>query len=301
MKKPFSGWTLSLILLISVPVSQADAQRLIERDKMLNPLENPAVELEADQTSWLTQFGGWGAFGSQVLSRDSDHLWYQELGAYAEIYRRGNRTSLAITSQIEFIADDSNDINFSPRAIFWEEGLLLTRSFDSFTLQAGYYHRCKHDIDNLDTGQERTQVFGSALARVIFPFTLYKKNDARFSVQYDHYTIAWEDRVPEAFEQLKPRWDQLQSSIKLNSAWKIQVGRTANLYLDGYSMATIFEEDIYYLGKFRVELGRSQQAGDIRFGIHIEHLADSGIPVQPKSVTLAGFGVRIMTIGSVSL
>jgi len=278
----------------------ADAQRLIERDKILNPLENPNVSLDDGETQWLSQFGGWGAFGSYILSRDSDHMWYQELGAYAEIYRRGNESSLAITSQIEFIADASNDINFSPRAIFWEEGLLYSHRIGNSTFQAGYYHRCKHDIDNLGIGEERTQVFGSALARVIVPASFLRENDAVFSFQYDHYTIKWEERIPSEFEQLSPMWDELRSSLQMNAGWKLPVGESANLHFDSYGMGALFDDELLLSGKFRVEIGRSQRAGDIRFGIHVEHLADSGIPVQPNSVTLAGFGVRIMTPGSIA-
>lgn len=290
----------AIIFLSATSVTEADAQRLIERDKILNPLENPNVSLDDGETQWLSQVGGWGAFGTYALSRDSDHMWYQELGAYAEIYRRGNRSSLAITSQIEFIADASNDINFSPRAIFWEEGLLYSRRFSSNTFQVGYYHRCKHDIDNLRIGEERTQVFGSALARVIVPASFLRENDAVFSFQYDHYTITWENRIPAEFEQLTPGWDELRSSLKMNAAWKLPVGESANLHFDSYGMGALFDDEMLFSGKFRVEIGRSQRAGDIRFGIFAEHLADSGIPVQPEGVTLAGFGVRIMTPGSIS-
>ena len=40
---------------------------------------------------------------------------------------------------------------FNPRAIFWEEGVLAGFRLDEgIALQAGYIHRCKHDIDNLE-------------------------------------------------------------------------------------------------------------------------------------------------------
>lgn len=291
---------LLIMGLMSVHPFDAEGQRLIERDKILMPLANPNVDLDEGETEWLTQVGGWGAFGNNAFHRNAEHLWYQELGAYAEIYRRGNESSLAITSQIEFIADPSNDINFSPNAIFWEEGLLYSRRYNDFTLQFGYYHRCKHDIDNLESGEERTMVFGSVLGRIVIPATVFRLDDSVFSLQFDHYTITWEDRIPSEFEGVQPNWDELISSLKVNVAWKRPVGTNTKFYLDGYGMGTMLENDFLVNGKFRAELGRSQKAGNLRFGIHVEHLGDSGISVSPNSVTLAGIGVRIMTQGSIA-
>ena len=81
------------------------AQRLIERGMILNPLENPAVVVGSEDIAWFSQVGGWGSFGSYGLYGDKNHAWYQHLGAYMEIYRKGNESSLAVTGQIEFIAD----------------------------------------------------------------------------------------------------------------------------------------------------------------------------------------------------
>lgn len=290
---------LLLIILVIFVVNQAEAQRLIERGMTLNPLNNPNVDVPEGEVEWFPQVGGWASFGNYGLYGDGDHTWYQQLGAYFEIYRRGTVSSLAITSQIEFIANSDNDINFSPRAIFWEEGLLYTRNHGRFYSQLGYYHRCKHDIDNLRFGEERTLVFGSALAKVIVPLSFRKNRDAVISVQYDHYTIKWERRTPAEFRSDRMNWDNLINSLKVNSSWQAGLSRSANLYLDGYMMSTLLKNDLLFNGMFRVEVGTTAGAGEVRFGIHMEHLGDSGIPVQPKRVTLLGVGVRIMTPGSI--
>ena len=171
---------LLLLMMFAIKVQPLEAQRLIERNQILNPLENPSVNIEEGQKKWFSQVGGWGSFGNYAFSRDENHFWYQELGAYFELYRSGNSKSVAITSQIEFIANDDNDINFSPRAIFWEEGILFTSRQNGFFLQAGYYHRCKHDIDNLNLGEERATVFGSAMGKVIIPVSISSPQDALF-------------------------------------------------------------------------------------------------------------------------
>jgi hypothetical protein len=287
------------IILFFVISSSADAQRLIERGMTLNPLENPSVDIPEQEYAWFSQVGGWAAFGSYGFYGDDNHQWYQHLGAYVEMFRRGNYASLTVTGQIEFIADPHNDINFSPRAIFWEEGILFTRRIRNSYLQFGYYHRCKHDIDNLELGEERAMVFGSALTRFIMPFSFGSKNDALLAFEYNQYTITWERRIPSEFRDTGYNWNELFSSVTLNAAWARPTGRQTNLYMDGYAMATFFNDDFLMNGKLRAEIGSRTNAGEFRFGIHLEHLGDSGIPVQPKSVTLLGVGIRIMTPGSI--
>ncbi|TVR14736.1 MAG: hypothetical protein EA391_12280 [Balneolaceae bacterium] len=295
--KTFSA-VISFLILILISFS-ADAQRLIERGMILNPLANPNVDIQPNEVAWFTQVGGWGSFGSYGFYGDENHAWYQHLGAYVEIYRRENISSLALTGQIEFIADTNNDINFSPRAIFWEEGLLYTRRIRRSFIQFGYYHRCKHDIDNFRFGEERTMVFGSVLARIKMPVSLFSGSDAWLAFQFDQYTITWEKRTPDTFQNGAFNWDELLRSVKVNAVYQQPMRGSATLYLDGYLQGTLLKSDSWLNGQIRIETGKETAAGQIRFGLHAEYLGDSGIPVQPKSVTLIGVGIRIMTTGSI--
>jgi hypothetical protein len=290
---------LILLFIFLTGTELCSGQRLIERGMILNPLENPNVDIPEGEAAWFTQVGGWGSLGGYGLYRDDNHAWYQQLGAYFELYRRGNESSLAFTGQIEFIADTNNAINFSPRAIFWEEGLLYTRRIGRPFIQFGYYHRCKHDIDNFRFGEERTMVFGSVLARLVLPVSLFSTDDALLAFQYDHYTITWEKRSPNTFQNGAYNWDELINSFKINAAWQRRLNGNANIYLDGYLMGTLLKDDSWVNGQFRAEVGAETAAGQVRFGLHAEYLGDSGIPVNPKSVKLIGIGMRIMTAGSI--
>ncbi|TVR13418.1 MAG: hypothetical protein EA391_14190 [Balneolaceae bacterium] len=289
---------ISIVFYVAVFVQCAEAQRLIERGWILNPMESVAYQPEDYERRWFTQVGGWGSFGSYALGGDRDHHWHQQLAAFAEIYRHGNKWSVAITSQIEFIANDDNDVNFSPRAIFWEEGVMVTRRQNGLYLQFGYYHRCKHDIDNLRIGEERTSVFGSAMAAIILPVKIRERSRATFALRYDHYTITWEKRTPAQFWDAGPNWEDLTGSLMLNADWSAN-RRTVNMHLNGYAMGTMLRNETLFNGMLRAEIGRTTAAGDLRFGIHAERLGDSGIPVRPAPATLIGIGVRIMAPGSI--
>ncbi len=295
----------SLLITFILCDKPAAAQRPIERGTILNPLANAAAEQPDDRSRWFTQVGGWGAFGSYGLGDDPDHAWYQQLGAYMEIFRKGNKASLAFTSQIEFIADLNNDINFNPRAIFWEEGLLYTHRFGSSYLQVGYYHRCKHDIDNLEIGAERSLIFGSIMSSFTFPLRLLREDDVLMSLQYDHYTVTWDRRTPAVFEDGTRDWDSLIASLRLNASWRIPLRPSAegpgdvNVYIDGYGMTTFYGNGTWFSGMLRAEIAKKTENGEVRFGVHAEHLGDTGIPVVPVSGTLIGVGIRVMTAGSV--
>ncbi len=297
---------LTALVIALMLACTASAQRPIERAIILNPLANPAaITADEGKSSWFTQVGGWGSFGNYGLHSDRDHAWYQQLGAYMEIFRKGNRSSLAFTSQIEFIADLQNDINFNPRAIFWEEGLLYTHKIGASYLQVGYYHRCKHDIDNLEIAQERSLIFGSIMASYTFPLSLLGDEDLLMSLQYDHYTVTWDRRTPLAFEDGTKDWDSLIASLRLNSSWQLPIRYAAdgqsdvNFYIDGYAMATLYGKGNWLSGQLRAEIAKKTLNGEVRFGLHVEHLGDTGIPVEPVSGTLIGVGIRVMTAGSV--
>lgn len=288
-----------LVMLSGMVVSETTAQRLIERDVILNPLAHHTVDIADNERQWFTQTGGWGSFGRYAFSRDDYHLWYQELATYVEIYRRGNHSSLLFTGQIEFIANHDNDINFNPRGIIWEEGFLYSLNRQDYYLQFGYYHRCKHDIDNLRLEEERSLIFGSALARVIVPLSFKTEDDALVSLTLDYYTITWDRREPRELEAISPNMNDLNASLKTNVSWRIPFSPNMDVIPGGYGMISFTENDPLYSGKFLLELATRKGPADFRFGVHVEYLPDHGISAMPQPATLAGFGVRVLTGGSV--
>lgn len=275
----------------------ANGQRAVERSILINPLESPHVKLNESERKWFTQTGGWGSFGNHLFSGDEDHAWLQQLGAYVEIYRWANRASLALTGHVEVVADKRNDVGFSPRAIFWEEGFLYTHRAGRSYLQLGYYHRCKHDVDNFRFNEERTLVFGSLLVRAILPVDFFSRNDALFAIQYDHYTITWEKRFPDPSFGQKEYLGDLISSLKASLFIRNSLGESSALYFDGYVKGIYLKDELQVNGMVRAEIGRETPAGQVRFGIHAEYLADNLVSVNAGSVLLAGVGIRLMSAG----
>ncbi len=121
---------------------------------------------------------GWGEFSGFVSSSDSDHTWDVKMGAYEELYRFRNLWSVTVASDIELIANPHDSIDFFPRVFFWQESLFYMRHTDWLDWGLGYYHRCRHDIDNLSqylvegVELERVCIYDSVTLRLLSrPFT----------------------------------------------------------------------------------------------------------------------------------
>ena len=289
-------FSVCIIMMFSLP-DTVDAQRNIERNLILNPLADTETGMDYGESAYFSSVGGWASFGNYGLQRDEHHLWYHELGTYLELYRVEGERNLIFTTQIEFIADPHNDINFNPRAIYWEEGFLFTRNINDAYLQLGLYHRCKHDIDNLRLEEERSITFGGPMIRMLIPFSIQNENDAKLGVRADHYLISWEGRIPREMEEISPNWGEMSFSGQINFNWKVPVGTHSNMHFSGYGMATAVEAEPAYNGRIQVEIGHEFGRADARFGIFTEYLHDSGIPAEPSDATLVGVGIRAMTAG----
>jgi hypothetical protein len=288
------------------------AQRFSERFFILNPLQqyvsNPAGEL-----LWMPTFQGWGGFNGYAFIKDDEHAWRNELGGLAEILRIGNTASLAIVSVFEHVANDKNDISFNPRAIWWEEGLVWTQRADSMPLspfwQLGYYHRCKHEIDNLlDSQTERVLIYGSLTGKYIVhvPIGLHY---ALLALRGDVFTIYRDYRTPRQFEAVPPSYNHLLASVGANFHYHAALPvKQLGWYAKSYARLTAFGATEGFLERFRrverivaafgLAVGlavESAGAGGSRleFGVNYEYLPDPEIKIFPSPQHLLFFGFTL--------
>ncbi len=283
------------IILILLPAA-ISAQRPAERNFLHNPLWNERHHVEEGESRYMNSFGGWGGFGNFGLRRDTHHLWHQDLGAFIELYRHSDRRSLVFTGQIEFIADPHNDINFNPRAIFWEEGFMYTWRGGDYFLQLGFYHRCKHDIDNLDRGEERSLIYSSLWGRWLQPFSLVNSQDLILALRYDRYIITWDNRIFENSTQAdfdRSRWDELSSGFSVNLHWQSNPDRMGNgYYIEPRIWLSRLQADFRVNHGINAGLNVRTEGAEFRVGLEYEYLHDSGIPAEPSDVHLISFGIK---------
>jgi hypothetical protein len=277
------------------------SQRMIERMVSFNPLFNERNNA-GGEISWINTISGWGEFGGYLHNGDGNHGWYQKLGGFAEFFRISDKQSLSLLSNIEFIADPHNDINFNPRAIYWEEAILYSFRTGKDFWQIGYYHRCKHDIDNLDLGFERSLIYGSIHGRYHHPFQIKGRTEVLASVRGDLYTILQDHKKPKPEELLSSVASNLSFSTSFNLNVRHKLSGIAGLFfssflqLDFYSTREGIFRKLVSINDTGINGGAEtglflEGRGRMKFALRFEYFTDTGINLLPQHAYLGSLGL----------
>ncbi len=293
------------LTLLAIFSTTLVAQRLVEREIIINPMFTELPSDQRDSLRWMSSVAAWGSFGFYAVD-DRAHEWQQKLGILIELFRHGEHASFSFESHIELIANDRNDIRFNPSALIWEEGFMYTWRLNQSFLQIGYFHRCKHDVDNLIEGQERTLIFGGLLFKYILPITkpsTYQKS--YLALRTELYTIRQDIRIPEKFLELNPNVKQLLGTVALNINNRKSLSRSFGVYLNAYGSLNFFGINNGFLNRFNslqtvqfnggVSTGFAIQGGaHFRIGLNLEYFSDNMIDPFPKSSLLLSLGILII-------
>lgn len=288
-----------LISLFSSTISYA--QRQVERNLILHPLNDTTKTFNGKKVSLAHNFSAFASFGKYIGIKDKDHEWYQQIGSMMELARFRNNSSIVVVSHIQLFADPNNDINLNPRAIFWEEGLFYAWKGKSRFYKAGYYHRCKHDVDNLIIGEERGLIFGSFLFETIFPVAT-NSGDLLFSLRNDLYTIRQDYRKPKFLNDKIPDLEKILTTFRGNFHYQTLFTSQLGIYINGYTMLNIYSKNIGLVDRFqklqKVNMNLGLSSGlvikgnaQIRLGFNYEYLTDSNIGIPLKPTHLLSFGI----------
>ncbi|MDQ3395671.1 MAG: hypothetical protein M3512_16410 [Bacteroidota bacterium] len=290
-----------LLVLLLTSSTFSIAQRQVERNLILHPLNDTTKTFNGKRVSFAHNFAAFASFGKFVAIKDDDHEWYQQIGSLMELMRFRNNATLVVVSHMQLFADPNNNINLNPRAIFWEEGLFYSWQGKSRYYKAGYYHRCKHDVDNLTIGEERGLIFGSFLFETIIPVAL-RNDNLMLAFRNDLYTIRQDFRIPRHSEGQLPNLDRILTTFRGNFHYQKLFFSQLGLYINGYTALNIYSKNEGLLDRFTNLHSTNLSAGlssglvlkgnaQIRLGFNYEYLTDSniGIPLQPTH--LLSFGI----------
>jgi hypothetical protein len=281
------------------------AQRLVEREIIINPIFTDLPDVQDGELLWMSSVTGWGSFG-HYTSGDREHEWYQKMGISLELFRRGNHAGLSFVSNIEFIANDRNNIRFNPRALIWEEGFVYSRRFRKSFLQIGYFHRCKHDVENLSEGYERSLIFGGLLGKII----LAVKEPAPYcwsylALQANIYTILQDLRIPDAFNRFNPNLEQLLGTVAINFNNRKTLTKHFGIYINSYGSLNFFGRNKGFVDRFQklqtinfnggISTGVAIQGSiHFRIGLNFEYFSDTTIDPLPKHASLLTLGIFVI-------
>lgn len=281
---------IRLFFSLCIAFDYSYSQRLIDRNLILNPLNSKESPID---------FNAFGEFGMYRIQRDNSHSWLQKLGIVIDFYKTTDFAFSGVSS-IEFISDPHNDIRFNPRAIFWDEGFFITKRISKNFFQLGYFHRCKHDIDNFFTGYERTLIYGSITGKLLLQNLLCNNYGNLLQLRTDIYTIKFDHKYPKI--NRKVGYDKLVASIGLNfyfnfPLWSnVNFVANSNLYISLYSDNKNFFEQFskIHLTSFNYGLGFGLGIGEdnmIKVKLNYEQIDDPGIDLQPGKSKLFYFSL----------
>ncbi len=286
-------------------------QRLMERNTMIVPLADSISYDQGTGISFAHSLSGWAGFGNYLASSDESHEWVHELGATVELMRFSNRATLGITTSIEFIADPFNNINFNPRSIWWSEGLFYMRKTEKGFWRAGYYHRCKHDIDNLSLGEERRLIFGSLHGEYFVPVRSDEESEFWYAIGTEIYTIRQDDRVPfnpapESLNHMKLlasfslKFHHLKRFSNPKFGWYANGFLQPNFYSGNEGLTDRFSDIDRLNASFGLSAGLALIGnGQIRIGFNYEYHPDTTVPILPVGSHLLSFGIRGLSMSQV--
>lgn len=150
--------TICTILLLLLCPAALYSQLFTQRTNIVRYSHDTTTIGEAfGATHYAIDFArGFGSLGGE-------QAWNGKFIGCIDFYRWGSSDVLRGLFSSELSANPHNDIAFNPRAIIWEQALVL--QLGSFSL--GLQHRCKHDVDNSDSTHGDTPTMYSVRKRVL--------------------------------------------------------------------------------------------------------------------------------------
>lgn len=204
------------ILTFSYSHIESSAQIKPSRTVFIEPLDKRvAPGVAADGWFGAEAVRGWGSLGNE-------QAWQFRLHGYVEPYRFGDDSTATFTTSLNFhhelTASPYNDLGFDPRTARWEESLLLHARVAPFTIQTGWFHRCKHEIDDV---QRRTLIISGPTVIGVTPRIETPIGEIRIQGGAEYYVVREDYRDTTA-----PRtgsWQDLRGSIWLRgeSRWPL--------------------------------------------------------------------------------
>jgi hypothetical protein len=310
-----TAFLLHLVAAAALAATPLAAQVLPDRIVVLDPMSDRSLDTAG--FTWLNGARLYAEF-ARYTPGDRDHRWNAKTGGVVEVLRWDSTANVTIIGTMEVVVDPNNDIAFNPRAIFWEEGVLVTvapRLEYVPPIQIGYVHRCKHDIDNLEIlvgggpREQRTLIFSGILVRMLLRETPLVTGDwivsASGSLRLDRYLHRLDDRLdPDARLVGNDIEEMVQSSTltaRINvqpagARWRAHLLASGMLTEHGADRDRDTDELELDASLPFVELGFdlfNPAGSSFTIFLRYEHQRDAGIGSIPTSASLTMLGVRV--------
>ncbi|RPI68415.1 MAG: hypothetical protein EHM43_04975 [Ignavibacteriae bacterium] len=284
---------LSILLFSHSPI-ELQAQIKPSRTVFTEPLDvrtDPGVAADA----WFAAEAvrGWGSY-------QDEQAWQYRLHGYIEPYRFGDDSTAMFTTSFNFhhelTASPHNDLGFDPRTARWEESLLFHARIAPFTLQTGWFHRCKHEIDDV---QRRTLIISGPTVIGVTPTIETPLGAIRIQGGAEYYVVREDYR-----DSAAPRtgsWEDLRGAIWLRGEARWPLGERSRLSGSYYISFPFFDsrngapEDIVVAHEAHAELALTffSKRTAISIIVGADHTWDEVALVTAEPTTSLQAGLRV--------
>jgi len=246
-------------------------------------------------------------------SYEGDQDWQFRLHGYIEPYRFGSDSNATVTTSLQFhhelTANPYNDLGFNPRTARWEEQLLVHVRIAPFTLQGGWFHRCKHEIDNSERPDDvmdptyvpirRALIISGPMVTGVSPALATPIGTIRAQLGGEWYVVNEDYRTPDSITT--GSWNGLQASVWARGQIGWTLGSTLHAGGSYYISFPIFTDrygapdDIVVPHEARAELFLSVVSSKafISLVAAADHTWDEVASLTAQPTTVLQLGLRV--------
>jgi hypothetical protein len=220
------------------------------------------------------------------------------------------QVTTSVEAHQEMTANPLNEISFNPRTMRWEEIVQVHVGTSLWSVRAGWLHRCKHDLDNLDgpselipsAGQpimQRTIILsGPTIAGGLAPF-LFLGGNARVEGGAEWFVVRADYRQPSSAASTAT-WRNLQGAVWGRGVAQWNLGHAASIHTLYYLSVPVMDsrqglpvdKPIPHEARIEVALGLRGKASVMELVLSAEHTFDELSYIDAQPSTYAGIGLR---------
>lgn len=244
-----------------------------------------------------------------------EQAWQFRTHVVVEPYRFTDSTAdvqvtTTISAHQELTANPFNDISFNPRTMRWEEHMQIHVSTTSWSMRAGWLHRCKHDLDNLDgpseldpssagQGVQRTIILsGPTLSAGTAPFELFGGR-WRIETGVEWFVIAADYRSPSQSVAVGS-WKHMQGAVWGRGVAAWELSPNLRIQTQYYLSAPWFsarlgapdDTPLPHEARAEISLCVNGRTASVELVAHAEHVFDELSFLDARPSTYAGIGLR---------
>ena len=296
---------LSSRLVIAVLTFGALAQPLPAQMRIARNVLSPYLVDSLPGTAFVLRTRSFIEGQRGFRSAGDEQAWNLKVATITDLFHIGTDFAVALDVGFELTANPHNSTHFNPRALFLEPALTVAYRLHGFELQGSVFHRCRHDVDNLDppndvaqprdtTRYRREIVLGGGRVGVLSPsMRVGHAATARWWASAESYTVGLEERsltVGTPYNSTKAR-----GAVNLGGSATLEVATRTALYARGFTSLVSYKEGGGVRTGWRLEPGVRMRGshGTVDLFAAAEHAFDDYSVRGPQSATMWSFGMRI--------